>query len=210
MTDYMFCKLGKPEYLLPLLVEGVVYMQRVRAFRAQDNNAQGDTWEGSHSVYRKPTSVAAIVAGERIPLPGVSLAIGGAALDHGVYCLFGFRDLVAPVSSKDLLKPFVDDPRFSSFGDAAVVFYETAEFKRRLEAAASAAGFELDSGPVDYVGADYNGPAGPFVKRHEYSYQSEIRFVTRRPIPDAALTLRLGSLRDVAELYDLLDPDLRT
>jgi hypothetical protein len=89
------------------------------------------------------------------------------------------------------------------FGDALVVFKDAAEFVRRVKVAAETEGHELIYLPVEYVPTKHSGEMGPFRKLAPYAYQQGFRLLTVNAIEQKALTLKLGSLADIAFGLDL-------
>ena len=199
----ILAKLGSRERMKALAETGTVYMQKLSVYVKLENPAVGDPNEGLLARYtpENPTlRIVARVGDQELPLPGASLKINSTALDHGVYCMSAIE-----TTSGDLrgsLLAFLADRRLRDFGDTLVLFKDTPEFIRRLEAAAAAVGHELDHQAVTYVASTHCGDMGPFRKLDSYSHQQEWRFVTSKAIDDT-LVLQLGSLLDIAAWVDL-------
>ena len=197
-----------------LCENGTVHMKPLGAYLSLESNVIGDPNEGLSAYYssKNPTLKVTMKVGEQVlPLTSSDLAnirVGSSTRHHAVYCMAG---ITVPGDGtfgvhRDLV-PFLSDRRLLDFGDTVVVFKNSQEFARRLDAAAKAAGHELDvegPGPVTYVSEDYCGRLDPYTKIGEYAYQQEFRFMTERPIEAEFINLNLGSLMDTVLFH--LDP----
>ncbi|HSS51721.1 MAG TPA: hypothetical protein VLX28_22485, partial [Thermoanaerobaculia bacterium] len=89
---------------------------------------------------------------------------------------------------------------YLNYGDFYVVFFKPEEFLSRISRAAVDAGYEIEYAPVQYVDRrKYHGPMGTFRKFSERSVDSEFRILIRPGI-GSPLSLRLGSLTDIAAM----------
>jgi hypothetical protein len=213
MAQQLLLKIGKREHMQDLCENGTVFMQRLSAYRNVESKVVGDPNEGLLLHFTSDNSTVKItvtVAGLTIPFERgdwQSLKVNCSALHHGVYCMSAIEVPGDGTfnSERDLI-PFMSDKRLLGFGDTLVIFKDSPEFIRRFDVAARDAGHELDlDGPglVQYVGSDYCGKVGPYVKIGDYAYQQEFRFMSDKPIPGSSLTLKLGRLTDIATWVDL-------
>lgn len=203
---YVLGKILPREFMRDLIDNGTVFMKQLAAFPKLGDRVRGDPNEGLYSRYsgENPSLKITITIGDTELKPRIeNLIIPASTRTHAVYCMFG---LYREPDQRDLtnaLNSIRTDPRMREFGDTCAVFLDTQEFVRRLLAAAREAGHELEHGPVEYVSSAHCGPMNAFTKLEDYSYQSEVRFLTARPIDQEHLVLQLGSLLDIAVLIDL-------
>ena len=101
-----------------------------------------------------------------------------------------------------------------SMGDTALIILDNEEFRRRVESAAKAQGFEAHFGPVNYFDeSEDNGNMIisalqgvwnlAFWKRKDYAYQQEARFVFS-PYKDGVdhIELDIGDISDITLKVD--------
>lgn len=204
---YMLCKIGSRQHRQDLVENGTVYMQRWVVFKSLENRVQGDENEGLAMRFHSsnPTlRTSATIGSKTIDLGRASLVIHSPERLHGAYCMCCIQVPGNGTCSPAAVMLVASDPRIlKGFGDTMVLFTNTPEFVRRLRRAARTAGYELESKPIRYMPMDHCGDMGPFRKLEDYRYQSEWRFLTRKPIPKKALILRLGSLLEIARWIDL-------
>jgi hypothetical protein len=204
-SQYTLGKLGKRARMLDLLENGTVFMQQVRTFRGVKDVARGDENEGALlrlDASAPSTRINMRIGTKRIPIPRAFVQIYGPHQDHAVYCMYSMIDGEGGPLPDDPRTPLTGlHKRLPEFGDTLVVFHDTAEFVNRLKSAAQNAGYELEHGLVEYVPQYHAGPMGPFRKLDTFRYQLEWRFITTTAIQDESLTLKLGSLHDIAMLY---------
>ncbi|HVV51974.1 MAG TPA: hypothetical protein VHO06_20055 [Polyangia bacterium] len=184
-------KIGDRRHIRAFFEQGEMYCQTIEHFaKLEDDQERGDADEG---------------LARTIPLAAItSLKINGfeavkdlaAGLDFrfnahqslNLFCMTAIR----------ALGPVEVDSRCKRFGDSFLLLARPALFVRRVTAAAKLAGLETISSPVEYVVKDKHvGDMGPFKKFDRLAHQSEFRFVFA-PGLGKTMTLRLGSLRDIA------------
>jgi len=196
-------KKGSEPHMMGLMEDGIVYMRRLGGFTDMENKVVGDVNEGLFLRYPAENKTLSVKAnlpnGVVVPLEGASVNVFSTARKHAVYCMYA-----AEVPSDETSFNFYDtfnflmtDALMAEFGDSFVFFRDTREFLRRLLNAATAAGHDLDHGPVDYVPITYTGQMNPFMKLDPFAYQKEWRALTKKPITGNDLVLRLGSLQDI-------------
>lgn len=177
-----------------LLREGHVYLNNLGFFKnLEATRVQADPDEATGYCWQMPDSVLEIQVEEEWRTLGT---VNGGIRSHdellnslAVYCLHGRRrnDCAEPWMLGDL-----------GFGDTFVLFSNANEFFRRLYRAAMDEYYQVQFGPVEYVDRHtYNGPMGAFRKFKERERESEFRVVLS-PGNDEPISLKLGSLEDIA------------
>lgn len=131
---------------------------------------------------------------------------GDSALN--VLCLYAVHERGHVFESDDDFESFVAaqmlKPEVDGLGEFAALVFDTGAFQSRVLHAVRDKGFGLIAGLVDYYDpATFSGTFGDaeavLKKRAEYSHQREYRFAVDRGIDEeAAYTLHVGSLRDIA------------
>lgn len=213
----ILAKVGCHEFMESLLTKGEVYMNQLCWYRDHDNPAIGDKNEGLAEFFSGDNPTAKLIIGigsNKLTVPFKDMRIPGPYSDHGVYCMA----ITRVISATDVLDLNEDGPiiqvlgnnevrftiheDFKPFGDKAVIFRDSVEFVRRLEAAADAAGIPFSHGAVEYVPSTYCGSMGPFKKLPRYKSQREWRFFTEEPL-NGPQKLCLGPLEDIAFIADM-------
>jgi hypothetical protein len=207
-TGRILLRFGERQWMDALVEKGEILMRQLVYYRGLENKAQGDPNEGLliRCPAEDPTlKISANVGGKIIPLPETTLTINSPWRTHGVLCLYGMpfpEDLTEPPAV--VCPRLAEDPNISQFnGDSLVLIVDAVEFDKRLKAAALSKGYFLAYGAVEYVPANRSGEMGPFRKVDSFAYQSEVRYVTRRPVPKDGLKLYLGSLQDITVHWDV-------
>lgn len=205
----ILAKKGAQSHMMDLYLNGTVFMHRLAHYTSLENKSRGDRNEGLHSRFPKENPTVKIFVelpdGTKMHMAESSITIPSATRDHAVYCMYMIvphRDTTEDF--KNAADVLMTDPRLhgeDAFGDHMVIMKDSPEFLFRFAEAARKAGYELSSGPVEYVPIGYAGDMGPHRKLDTYAYQKEWRFVTDKPIPDKHLVLTLGSLKDIAWIF---------
>lgn len=187
-------KAGKRKYMLELIDEGHLYLNPLRYFKTLgDKSSRSDPDEATALAWQTHGYTLDVDVGSGWQRVGT---IDGATRLHdeelqkaNVYSLYARRrsQCTDPWSMAEL-----------GFGQAFVAFTNANEFFRRVESAARAVGQSASFGLVEYVDKyEFQGLMGAFRKFSEHARQSEFRIVLT-PGTDSPLSLRLGSLRDIA------------
>jgi hypothetical protein len=189
-------KVGTQKDMLDLLHNGHVYMQTLGDFKAlEDGTPRSDPNEATAYCFQMDGYTLEMQVGGDWQLLG-TLDGGVRVHDTGlqganIYCLHArsASQCADEWSLADL-----------GYGEYFIVFYKPAEFLSRLQRAAEAAGHEIQHSPVEYVDRHkYHGPMGAFRKFSERAQDSEFRILVS-PGVGAPMSLRLGSLTDIAAI----------
>ena len=128
-----------------------------------------------------------------------------------VFCMFAVHSGAFASVSEETMAAYTSQLEIPAacvkdFGKHAVVVHNVKEFHRRVETAASAAGYPRARGLVRYYDpADFQMTCSheleiPFFKRDEFSYQKEFRIAMVTGPGCDAVVLDLGrDIRDIAE-----------
>lgn len=203
VTYYLLIKIGKKEHMERLVKYGEVYMNSTKFFRDYNNAEIGDTYEGALYIengrvakYRKKIN------------------------NEKLYCMWHINSMF-PLH-QDIIHSIVYDEttgkrtvsldfrKLSGFtpGEDSymVVIHNVKKFNERFnEACKKAKANFIKHGVVTYYD-EYNiNPdkrISPFHKRKRYEKQQEIRYLAYKDT-NRALTLKLGSLEDIAGIYNV-------
>jgi hypothetical protein len=184
-----FLKFGARKYMELLLNEGLLHMRSLSYFiDLEDDDNRADSEEGLAALFQGQL-ITIEMAGHT--LDGVvSASVRRDTTEHfNVYCMYALKDDSLYV-----------DPLNIGFGDTVVIIYRLGEFYRRLQTALAGRGYKCDF--VEYIDPTlHHGELGPFRKFNKYKHQSEYRILLRDGSPDP-VDVRLGSLRDIAQIHD--------
>jgi hypothetical protein len=192
----MLFKIGAEQHMRELLHDGHIYMKTLRDFKElEDGTPRFDPDEATAYYQQMDGGTFEIQDGEKW-LP-VGEIVGGirehdtSLMTSNVYCLHAR-------TAGQCKEPWKLD--YLNYGESYVGFFNPAEFLRRIESAAIEAGYEIEYGLVQYVDLrTYNGPMGAFRKSSERAVDSEFRILIR-PGLGSPMSLRLGSLTDIAAM----------
>lgn len=190
-------KLGQREHMLELFQEGHLYLNHLGYFkRLEDETPRSDKDEATGYLWQMDGGRVEIREGIEDWKP-IGTLVGGirvhdTTLESGnVYCLHARR-------ASQCATPWTLDNL--EFGDTFVLLLNPKEFIERVQRAVVEAGLAASWGPVEYVDRrTYHGNMGAFRKFAERSRDSEFRIVVE-PGTGAPLSLRIGSLEDIAVL----------
>lgn len=199
-TPITLIKVGEKKYMKKLLENGEVFMRTTTYFRELEagtndsSDGRGDAYEGVDVVL---PADEIIVDGTSIRNPSPIRGKFSNNNDGLIFSIFGVFD----DSMLDGNITIPDDMR--RMGDTAVVISDPMVFLDRCASYIKNIGGKVMAGSVTY----YDEKAGaytmcPWLKRKIFEYQSEYRLFipcgNRNP-----LTLRLGSIEDIAEMKTL-------
>ena len=201
ITCYLLVKIGKKEYMERLLKSGEVYMNSTKFFRDHANAEIGDTYEGS--LYIENGRVAKYRK----------------KINHEkLYCMWHINSMF-PLH-QDIVHSIVYDEttgkrtvnldfrKLSGFTPGEdtymVVIRDVKEFNERFYRACKKADFVKHSVVTYYdeYTINPNKRLSPFHKRKRYEKQQEIRYLAYKDT-NKALILKLGSLEDIAGIYNV-------
>ncbi len=204
MNDFYihcFIKFGTKSFIDDLYENGTIYCNSVHYFKTLEDNFRGDNYEGASYIKNYPQGQFKIsIEGKPInkDFNYLNLHLKGSYEKtlgniYSLYCL----------SSKVLRgqKPVTIDKRIKSFGDTAILVNDNPKFLSLIEKELEKKRLKYHHGLVKYYDKHvYTGTVDVFNKPSEYSYQNEFRIYVARK-SDEPLVLRIGCLRDVAEIY---------
>ncbi len=198
-TISLFLKFGKEAHIRDLYENGTVYINTLKHFRkTEDGSLRGDKYEGAVR-YTVPPKDAIITM-----TMSDGLVLHPTKIEYGQYLERGNLYSLYCISSHgfELPEDFALDKRNLDFGTHCLVITKPGVFIERMEAALEALQLEYDHNFVTYykVGIE-NKNLNPFQKPDVFVYQKEFRFHVNYP-KDKALTVKLGSLSDIAQIID--------
>lgn len=205
-------KIGKAEHMVALLNHGELYMNTIDWFRKADQNTErfdslegaveidqvtwiklrdeeGNEFELSRPDHPKHNPLHGVLRSAHVlthqdDLKGNIFSCTGDAVGEGQ----GFKKL---------------DRRFGQFGDAAILIENPNQFLTRIEKALQELGLNYLISPVTYYDpGSFVGKLGVFMKKDMHYYQHEVRIWVKSD-SNAPVKLRLGSLRDIALIFQL-------
>lgn len=205
-------KIGNAEHIVALLNHGELYLNTIDWFRQADQNTerfdglegaveidqvswiklrdeQGKEFEFSRPEHPKHHPAHGVLRSAHVlthedRLKGNIFSCTGVAVGEGPK----FRKL---------------DRRFGQFGDAAILIENPNQFLTRVEKALQELGLKYLISPVTYYDpSSFIGKLGVFMKKDMHSYQHEVRIWVKSD-SNEPIKLRLGSLRDIALIFEL-------
>lgn len=202
-------KFMKAEYVSSFLDEGLLYMNTLDYFRTyeeSDEDLRADEHEGlSSSIHAEKVT---ITMQNGSALNGVVGKVDFTPVHAYQFKLYCFT----AITLQDLDMPFYLDERFKKFGDKAIVIKgdDLNLFWGRLKMRTfnDESLFAIDSslktnGLIEYVSRKDNlSSLTPFNKFSNFSWQKEFRIALESPSNIGALSLRIGSLKDIASVID--------
>lgn len=203
ISCFALVKIGKKEHMERLLKYGEVYMNSTKFFRDHKNTEIGDTYEGA--LYIENGRVAK--CRKKIN-------------NEKLYCMWHINSMF-PLH-QDIIHSIVYDEttgkrtvsldfrKLSGFtpGEDSymVVIHNVKKFNERFNEACKRAKADfIKHGVVTYYDEYDINPdkrLSPFHKRKRYEKQQEIRYLAYKDT-NKALTLKLGSLEDIAGIYNV-------
>lgn len=210
VTIHELIKIGKEEHIRTLYEKGILYMNTLQYFvKVEDNSQQQDNFEGATFFESLKKIEIKNATGEEIkfgdsadcdaPLLYGNLLIHSDASLGNIYCMFAVTE--------EFIKSKSDiDKRNKEFGDHFLLIHNPEVFLTRVYAALEERGVKYKSGLVYYFDREeyYRGRLTPFMKRNDYRHQNEFRLLVENKI-DAVFILEIGSLKDIARLYKIVD-----
>ena len=203
ISCFSLVKIGKKEHMERLLKYGEVYMNSKKFFRDHENAEIGDTYEGALYIENgRVTKYRKKINNEKL------------------YCMWHINSMF-PLH-KDIVHSIVYDKttgkrtisldfrELSGFtpGEDAymVVIHNVKEFNERFSKACKKAKANFVKHCVvtyyDEYAINPNKRFSPFHKRKRYEKQQEIRYLAYKDT-NKPLTLKLGSLEDIAGIYNV-------
>ncbi len=193
-------KLGKTNFLEPLINDGLIYMNSVKHFRDLAKFGQGDPFEGAKVIINgKPMEFRNDIDKEKVfcmwHINNFTEPQGkGVTIDY-------YSDTMCEISIDT--REYVDDFTDGCMNDlSVVVFYNMKEFHRRLKLALRRNNLQhYDMGVMNY----YNVNEKPcmvvdnYMKPDNLIHQNEIRYYVYDKNSDP-LRLTLGDLNDIAKI----------
>ncbi len=182
-----------------LIDEGHLYCNTFGYFKDLENDSsRGDTFEGALSTYDHTQVRVELIDGDDVIVLNADQGFEGAVTQFSdgkanLYCFYGLHRESAYVDSRNY-----------EFGRKCVLVHDLKEFFRRLEKAVSQDSTieKILVRPVEYMGEFHRGDLGPFRKfAAQYAHQSEFRLLVL-PGDGKPKSIRLGSLNDIAEMFD--------
>ena len=184
-------KIGKPEHIAQLQMEGLLYMNNLPYFWAiERDEPRRDPFDSVERVERGCTGKV-YVRGEDLPrrITNWTLRIHPSEPEKmNIFCMYALR----PSSGT-----FPLDERTRLFGDCALVVSNPQELIDRIGAHLERSGIKGEAGLVEYVDDEFVGDLGPLRKLTRFSYQSEWRLVCYEGPGDHRL-IRIGSIEDIS------------
>lgn len=185
-------KVGQEEHMLPLLKQGIVYMNSLGYFKnlEQSGDGRADDSEGAFSIVR---TGGMLINGLEINL-STPITVFAPGYNNGyIYCMIAVYDDTNPAE-------FLNE-RMLDMGEIAIVVHNPEEFVRRCANVLNAHNISMKWGRVRY----YDKTAGsylldPWLKPKEFEYQKEFRLFFPM-IESKAKVLQLGSIEDIASAY---------
>ena len=188
-------KFGSQEHMEPLVKEGALYMRPISYFidLEEGDDRRGDKYEALTAYHQGPGTSVTIDGKHELSFEAGTLKFLTIRNDDEKACNIFCLTAITPTY-------WQVDPKNDSLGDCCVLINRPGLFLERFRNAAKSMCAQLGTGPVEYVPPSYTGPMGLFKKFAEgYAHQNEVRCLVRPGSPDP-ITLKLGSLEDIAEL----------
>lgn len=211
LTIHRFLKFGSLENLTKLIMKGQVHMKTLRYFRdLEEKDGRGDSYE-TLAAHLQPgrfklsfgTSDGKSmfeVAAEDIAAPFLMHSEGDA--DLHVFCMTAITTQYLE-SQTNAGAPIISE-QLKSWGKY-MLSIKPKPFLDRLTQAATAEGFKIDWGRIEYYDpASYHGETNFFHKRNIYEWQMEARIIADASGKNEH-DFFLGSLEDISTLYQFAD-----
>ena len=185
-------KVGREEHMIPLLKQGVVYMNPLGYFKNLEQNGDGraDEAEGAHSIVQ---TGGMIINGVEINM-STPLTFFAPGYNMGyIYCMVAVYDDTKP---EELL-----NERMLDMGVVAIVIHDPEQFVHRCADVLKAHSLNLDWGRVRYYDKiDGSFLLDPWLKLKNFEYQKEFRLFFPM-VETKAKVLQIGSIEDIAVAY---------
>lgn len=197
-----FLKFGSFDNMTDLLEHGTIYMNTIEYFRKlEDKELRGDSYEGASKVINSHSGTLKFPNIEReFNYRKIHLVKAFKEVLGNIYSLYC-------ISSHGFSNPldFKLDKKNKRFGTHCVIIKDNQYFLDALERELINQGLKYKHGFVNYYDKETkNGSLTLFDKPTDFEYQKEFRFYVEndqlKPI-----ILRLGSLKDFAELISMED-----
>lgn len=202
-------KFMEKQYIKSFLEEGLLYMNNIKFYREyEEKNVRGDIYEGL-SATLSPNQVFMKWGEVEFKSLVGKIDIRREADDNiNIYSMSMIRLIDVLDTVKNELKL---SESFASFGDSCIiisgenipVFFE--RLKKALHESKNIAPIIKDkfATKVEYVNRkNFHGEMTIFQKFNEYNWQYEWRIALRQSKTGHPYELRLGSLKDIAQVYD--------
>lgn len=187
-------KVGREEHMIPLLKQGVVYMNPLGYFKKLEQSGDGraDEAEGAHSIVQ---TGGMIINGFEIKM-SMPLTIFAPGYNNNtgyIYCMVAVYNDTKP-------EEFLNE-RMLEMGEVAIVIHDPEQFVHRCADVLKAHSLNLDWGRVRY----YDKTEGsflldPWLKLKSFEYQREFRLFFHM-IENKAKVIQIGSIEDIAKAY---------
>lgn len=184
-------KFGKPEHLLQIQNEGLLYLNHLPYFWKVEDEDRGDPFDciaevarGPKIGFTLPDNKEVFMEGEwtlRMPPPQPEKI--------NIFCMYALRPFIEgsfPVDEKNF-----------RFGEHALILINRDEFMHRIESILKSQRIIAKAALVEYVDDKHTGKLGPFRKLKKFAYQYEWRLVCYDG-PGKPREVRIGSIRDIS------------
>ena len=187
-------KVGREEHMIPLLKQGVVYMNPLSYFKELEDKGDGraDSGEGAHSV----AQTGGIIIGGLSINQKTTITITSPTENHGyIFCMVG-------VYKGEKIEDVLTEKMFE-MGSVAIIIYNPEQFIKRCDAVLKANNKSLEWGRVRYYDkSEGSFLLNPWLKTKDYEYQSEFRLFV--PMKETkAKVLQIGSIEDIAQAFSI-------
>ena len=195
-----FLKVGERQYMEDLINEGTVFCKPIYYFQnIESKDLRGDENEGASHLEQISD----------LEVRFIEQVIGKADQGHlylrnpneqgNIYCLYGIETHTLDKESKQRMKLNLNMSGLS-FGDTAVLIFDTREFINRVQKAFELEGLNSECSPVIYYDhKTFNGKLTPFHKSSKYACQNEVRFWIPNML-NRDLTIKIGNMSDISYL----------
>lgn len=197
-------RVGHEEHILELQNQGKLFCNSIKYFRElekTDKNRHDDREGAFKTEILDPEKLSLSKDGKKLPVTFTFFRLNkfdNSIDQHKLYCMFGFKE-------KHMTgKPFVDE-RNITFGDKALIVFDTKEFVTRIKRELNSKNLKYSFDYVSYYEEkDINKNLSIFNKPKRFSYQNEFRFYIQHEDP-SPLVIEIGSIEDISVIIDVED-----
>jgi hypothetical protein len=203
MNPIIFIRISQQQFIQQLIDTGHIFMNPLFTHQSPGANAQRhDSLEGVRdNSYRENFTMQLSIDGENWKGMNVLKANFNNRQDlTGCYSYSLTAIRIEDIRNAGVFAP---NPELTEFGDTYAIIRNTGEFLNRIDTQLNSLGYEFRRGFVRYYDETTNQSGLTlFHKKASMSHQMEYRYIVWAKDNPDHISIKIGDLSEIAEMYD--------